>query len=62
MGSNAGSSTQSGPAAPSALWLMSSVPVPSSHSLGPRARRRVAGGLHLHPSLALCRQSMSRAA
>lgn len=61
MGSSAGSSTRSGPAAPSALWPTSSAPMPSSHPLGRRARTQVASGLHPHPSPALCPQSMSSA-
>ena len=62
MGSSAGSSTLSGQAAPSAPWLTSSAPMPSSRPLGPRARTKVASGLHRHLSLALCPLSMSSAA
>lgn len=61
-GSSADSSTRSGRAAHSALWLTSSAPTPSSHPLGPRARTKVASGLHPHPSPALCPQSMSSVA
>lgn len=60
--SSAGSSTRRGRAAPSAPWQMSSVPMPCSHPLGPPARTKVAGDLHLHLSLALCPQSVSSAA
>lgn len=62
MGSSADSSTPSGRAARSALWLTSSVPMPSSHPRGPRARTKVAGVLHLRLIPALCQQSRSSAA
>lgn len=61
-GSSAGSSTLSGPAAPCAPWLMSSVPMPSSRPPGPLAKTKVASGLPLPLSLALCPQRVSRAA
>lgn len=61
-GSSAGSSIQSGQAAPSARWPTSCVPMPFSRRRGPRARTEVAGSLHLHLSLALSLQSVSSAA
>lgn len=62
MGSSAGSSTLSGQVALSAPWLMSSVPMPSSHRLGPQARTKVASDLLHHLSLSLSQQSVSHAA
>lgn len=62
MESSADSSTLSGQAAPSALWLMSSVPMPSSHPPGPQSRTKVARGLPLPLSPALCLQKLSKAA
>jgi hypothetical protein len=62
MGSSADSSIQRGQAAPSALWLTSSEPMPSFHPPGPQARTKVSSDLHLPLSLPLCPQRVSRAA